>query len=136
MESSIHIRLQNGGNRAHRRIITRGVGLRKPDSTFCPVMSDPCQQILTTANSFRLFASWFALGSASRCLRPRKRTPALGLFHLRTFPPFTGYCGSAAPACFFQSSSVSMSICHDCGDIFFGMVMVAVSPSARELAFV
>jgi hypothetical protein len=29
-----------------------------------------------------------------------------------------------------------MSICHDCGDIFFGMVMVAVSPSARELAFV
>ena len=49
--------------------------------------------------------------------------------HFPTFPPFTRYCGSAAPACFFHSSKVSMSICHDCGDIFFGMVMVAVSPS-------
>ena len=27
-----------------------------------------------------------------------------------------------------------MSICHDCGDICFGMVMVAVLPSARRAA--
>jgi hypothetical protein len=25
-----------------------------------------------------------------------------------------------------------MSICHDCGDIFFGMVMVAVSPKTNR----
>jgi hypothetical protein len=32
--------------------------------------------------------------------------------HFPTFPPFTRYCGSPAPACFFHSSKVSMSICQ------------------------